>query len=110
MPGTGSQGETMYMRFRLQYMDPTTGAWQFVAEGADSGFLPVGAATSTRQNGRSFTLKTPPAAVTIRGVVAFQWRSGTRVTYATERVTSAAHRSLAGASPPGFSAATCALS
>ena len=110
MPGTGVQGEVMYMRFRLQYMDPTAGTWQFVGQGADSGFLPVGAATSTRQYGRSFTLKAPATAVTIRGLVDFQWRAGGRVTYAAQRFTSPAHRSLAGASPPDFSAATCALS
>jgi hypothetical protein len=107
MPGTGQSDETMYMRFRLQYMDTATGSWQDLGQGADSGFLAVGDATTTRQTGRSFTLRPSTTDVTLRGVINFQWRHDARVTYATERVTSANHASLAGATPPGFTAATC---
>jgi hypothetical protein len=107
MPGTGQADETMYMRFRLQYMDESTDTWQELGAGSDSGFVAVGSASTVRQTGRSFTLRPSTSPVTLRGVVAFQWRRGTRVIYATERATSANHVSLAGASPPGFSAATC---
>jgi hypothetical protein len=106
MPGTGQADETMYMRFSLQYMD-TSDTWQDLGQGAESGFQAVGNATSTRQNGRSFTLRPSADAVTLRGVVDFQWRRGARVIYSTERATSAERTSLAGATPPGYSAATC---
>jgi len=107
MPGTGQSDETMYMRFRLQYMDTATGSWQDLGQGADSGYLAVGDATTSRQTGRSFTLRPSTTGVTLRGIINFQWRHNARVIYATERVTSADHTSLAGAIPPGFTAATC---
>ena len=49
-------------------------------------------------------------ALTLRGVVTFQWRDGTTISQTLSRPTSAGHKSLAGAEPPGFSAATCLLS
>jgi hypothetical protein len=45
----------------------------------------------------------------LRGVVSFQWRRGTRVVESVTRPTTAGHRSLAGADPPNFSAATCSI-
>ncbi len=111
MPGDGRAGETMYMRFRVQYLDAASGQWLDVGAGADSGFLKVGSATLTRQAGRSFQLA--PAggktAYTLRGDVIFQWRKGTTVIEAVTKATSAGHTSLAGADPKGFSAATCTL-
>jgi hypothetical protein len=112
MPGNGQSGETMYMRFRLQYLDSATK--RFVDElgkGATSGFVVVGPAKSALQSGRSFQL-VPVAgrpAFTLRGVVTFQWRRGAAVVESISRPTTAGHQSRTGADPPGFSAATCSI-
>jgi hypothetical protein len=111
IPGNGHPKDEMYMRFRLQYLDSSSKLWVDLAHGADSGFVAVGAAKSARQTGRSFQL-VPVAgqpAVTLRGVVSFQWRLGSTVKYAISRPTTAGHKSLAGADPAGFSAADCVL-
>jgi hypothetical protein len=111
MPGNDQSGETMYMRFRVQYLDASTSKWLDLGQGADSGFLKVGSAALTRQAGRSFQLapSSGKTAYTLRGEVIFQWRKGTTVLEAVTKATSAGHTSLAGADPRGFSAATCTL-
>jgi hypothetical protein len=111
MPGDGQARGTMYMRFRLQYMNTTTKQWVDLANGAAPGFAAVGPAKSVRQAGRSFQLM-PVAgkpAVTLRGVVNFQWRAGTTVLASASRPTTAGRQSLAGADPANFSAATCLI-
>jgi hypothetical protein len=112
MPGDEHSKDEMYMRFRLQYLDSTTKLWVDLTNGADSGYVAVGAARSARQTGRSFQLVPiagkPP--VTLRGVVSFQWRRGTNIEYTVSRPTTTGHDSLAGADPKGFSAAECLLS
>jgi hypothetical protein len=110
MPGDGQAKDTMEMRFRLQYYEETTRKWVDLGHGADSGLLPVGPASTVRQYGRSFTLAAPTRAIKLRGLVSFEWLRGKRVVYSTERVTSAGRKSLAGADPTGYSAATCLLS
>jgi hypothetical protein len=110
MPSDGQAHDTMFMRFRLQYVDATLKHWIDLANAA-SGFLPVGPSHIARQAGRSFVLF-PPAggsAFTLRGVVSFQWRRGAKVLGTISRATTAAHRSLAGADPKNFSAATCRI-
>jgi len=112
MPGDGRPKDTMFMRFRVQYLDATTKKWVDLPQGGDSGFLPLGAARAARQAGRSFQF-VPTAgkpAFTLRGVVSFQWRLGIHVVHAVSRVTTAGHQSLAGADPAGFSAASCSIS
>jgi hypothetical protein len=112
MPGDAHAKDEMYMRFRLQYLDSATKQWIDLANGADSGFVAVGAAKSARQTGRSFQLVPvagkPP--VELRGVVDFQWRRGSNVVFGVSRPTTAGHTSLAGADPANFSAADCSLS
>jgi hypothetical protein len=111
MPGDGHAGDTMYMRFQLEYMDPKSRAWSVPAHGADSGFIAVGAAKTGRQGGSSFQLgsaKGQPG-YTMRGVVTFQWRRGSRIVHQATRATSAGHRNVARADPPGYSAAQCAI-
>lgn len=110
MPGDGHRHDRMYMSFRLQYRD-ASGHWLDVSSGASSSWVAVGAGGSPRQGGTSFELKpaTGRPAVTLRGVVDFQWRRGKRVLASAARSTSASHRSLAGADPKGFSAATCVI-
>lgn len=111
MPGDEHPKDAMYMRFRLQYLDSSTKHWADLANGADSGFVAVGAAKSARQAGFSFQL-TPVAgkpAFMLRGVVSFEWRRGATVEYAISRPTTARHKSVSGADPAGFSAAACSV-
>jgi hypothetical protein len=111
MPSDGHEKDTMYMRFIVQSLDTTTKHWIDLGKNADSGFVAVGSAKSIRQAGRSFELvpaSGAPAAM-LRGVVDFQWRRGNTVVAAVSRTTSAEHKSLAGADPEGYSAATCSI-
>lgn len=111
MPGDSHSKDVMYMRFRVQYQDAATKQWLDLSQGADSGFLKVGSAALARQAGRSFQLA-PVAGkptYTLRGDVIFQWRRGTTVLQTATVPTTAGHKSLAGADPSGFSAATCTL-
>jgi hypothetical protein len=112
MPGDRQAHDTMYMSFRLQYVDSATGKWVERASGAAAPtFVAVGTGKSARQAGRSFQL-VPVAgkpAFTLRGVVSFQWRRGKTVVHAVSRPTTAGQLSLAGADPAGFSAASCVI-
>jgi len=112
MPGDGQAHDTMYMRFRLQYMDPATKLWSDLSGDVAANFVAVGSAKSVRQAGTSFELKPVPGKpeFTLRGVVTFEWRQGTTVVASASRATSAGRVSLAGADPAGFSAATCLIS
>src|SRR5436853_7502424 len=57
MPGSGVRGEAMYMRFQVQYLAHTDNKWHNITQGADSGWVSVGAATyRARQAGWSFRL------------------------------------------------------
>ncbi|MGN6372419.1 MAG: hypothetical protein ACTHM1_05450 [Solirubrobacteraceae bacterium] len=111
MPGDGNPKDTLYMRFRVQYLQASGKRWAYIAHGADSGLLKLGSADVSRQAGRSFQFAhaSGAPAFTLRGVVAFQWRHGSTVLASTYRVTSAGHKSVAGADPKGYSAATCTL-
>lgn len=111
MPGDHEAHDTMYMRFRLQYLNAKTKAWTDLAGGVSPTWTSVGSGASARQGGRSFQLS-PVAgqpAVTMRGVVSFQWRHGATVLAQGSRPTSAGRNSLAGSDPAGFSAATCLI-
>jgi hypothetical protein len=111
MPGDRHAHDRMFMSFRLQYMDSTAKHWVDLASPKAPVFVSVGGAGSVRQGGRSFLLipKAGKPAYTMRGVVQFQWRRGTRVVQSTSRTTTAGHRSLAGADPAGFSSASCLI-
>jgi hypothetical protein len=111
MPGDSQPHDTMYMRFRLQYMNPTAKRWVDLTNGSASAFVNVGTGSSPRQGGRSFQLgsTTGQPAFAMRGVVSFQWRQGTTVLASVSRPTSAGRQSLAGADPAGFSTATCQI-
>jgi hypothetical protein len=111
MPGDGEARDTMYMRFRLQYMNATTKAWTDLANGVSPHYASVGTGASARQGGRSFQLS-PVAgqpAVTMRGVVTFQWRRGSTVLAQISRPSTPERHSLAGSDPEGFSAASCVI-
>jgi hypothetical protein len=110
MPGDKRAGDKMYMSFRLQYLN-SSGQWVDLSSGASSVFAAVGSGASARQGGTSFELK-PVAgkpAVTLRGVVDFEWRRGKTIVVSAEQPTTAGHKSLAGADPADFSAATCVI-
>ncbi|MEA2200579.1 MAG: hypothetical protein QOI89_1175 [Solirubrobacteraceae bacterium] len=108
MPGDGQGHDRMYMSFRLQYLNSVSKRWVDLG-GASSSFVAVGTGKSARQGGRSFQLVPGKGPSTMRGVVGFQWRHGTTVLQSITRATSAGHRSVAGADPAGFSAATCPI-
>ena len=111
MPGDGHSGDRMYMSFRLQYLNTATGKWSNLGKGESPTYVAVGPAAAARQGGRSFQL-VPVAGrpgVSMRGIVDFQWRRGRTVLQTAERTTTAGHRSLAGADPAGYSAATCVI-
>ncbi len=111
MPGDHEARDAMYMRFRLQYMNTKTKAWTDLAGGVSPTWASVGTGALARQGGRSFQLSPVPGqpAVTIRGVVAFQWRRGGTVLARASRPTSPGRVSLAGSDPAGFSAAQCVI-
>ena len=111
MPGDGQAHDTMYMRFRLEYLNTTTRRWTSLVTGAEPVYVAVGNAKAARQAGRSFQLIPVPGkpAFKLRGVVSFQWRHGRTVLLTTSRPTTAGRQSLAGADPAGFSAATCLI-
>jgi hypothetical protein len=111
MPSDGQARETMYMSFRIQYMDTKTKQWRNLPQGEQSGPVKVGPANATRQAGRTFELASPPhgGSFQLRGIVEFQWQQGTKVTLSATRPTSGGHPSAAGAVPRGFSAATCTI-
>jgi hypothetical protein len=110
MPGDNESNQKMYMSFRLQYLN-TNKQWVDLSSGASSGYLAVGGAMSARQGGTSFELKpvAGEAAVTLRGVVDFEWRHGKTVVLSAARTTAVGYTSLAGADPANFSAATCVI-
>jgi hypothetical protein len=111
MPGSGHL-ETLQMRFRVQYVDARDGKWHNVAEGADSGFVRVGAARRrTLESGYSFRFAAPTGGkvVRMRGAVTFRWLHKGRTVHRVRELTEAGHRSTRGADPDGFSAATCDL-
>lgn len=109
MPGDGRARDKMYMSFRLQYLDSASDTWIDVVRGSTPAFVAVGAGTSSRQGGTSFQLAAVAGkpAVTLRGVVDFQWRRGSKIVLSAARPTSAGHKALAGAEPAGYNAATC---
>jgi hypothetical protein len=109
MPGDGHPHDAMYMRFLVQSLEATTKRWTDLGKNADSGFLSIGSAATTREAGRTFEFKLTATAYTLRGEVQFQWRRAGRVVHLASLTTTAGHTSLAGAEPKGFSAATCVL-
>jgi hypothetical protein len=110
MPGDRRSHDKMYMSFRLQYQAAVTRKWADLSPARPS-FVFVGPGGGVRQGGRSFQLvpRTPHESFTLRGVVEYQWRRGSKVLQAATRTTGAGHTSVAGADPPGYSSATCRI-
>jgi len=111
MPGSRAS-ERLFMRLRVQYLDAATNRWRYVGAKADSGFIGVGSGKARRrQGGRNFTVRPPERGdYTLRGIVDFQWRRGTRVVKRAQRQTRRGHPGTPGADPARFSAETCRVS
>jgi hypothetical protein len=109
MPGDGRRRDTMYMRFLVQNYDASAHTWQNIGTSADSGFVLVGSAGTTRQAGHSFTFKPTTTPFMLRGLVEFQWHRSGHTRRSVTLPTTAGRKSLAGDEPKGFSAATCEL-
>jgi hypothetical protein len=110
MPGNGAPHDKMFMSFRLQYMDATSKRWVDLVSGSTPTFVPVGGGGAARQDGQSFQLVPGKTPATLRGVVDFEWRRGGTVLASAARPTTSGRKSLAGADPKSFSAATCVIS
>jgi len=110
MPGDKHAHDRMYMSFRLQ-VQTSTKQWIDLASEAAPSYVYVGPGSSVRQDGQSFQLvpKTGMAASTLRGVVDYQWRRGKKVLQSASRDTTAAHKSVSGADPAGYSKAECVI-
>jgi hypothetical protein len=111
MPGDKHPHDRMYMSFRLQYLEPTSGKWVDLARGVTPRYAYVGPGGQVRQGGSSFQLvpKAGQPAYTLRGVVDYQWRRAGKVLQSISRTTSAGHKSVSGADPAGYSAASCVI-
>jgi hypothetical protein len=111
MPGSGDRRERMFMRFQVQYFDARLQQWHNNVADGDSGFLVVGSGRlRVRESGRTFTITPPPSgSYLLRGVVTFEWRQGAEVVRRVRMRTGAGHPDTAGSDPPGFTAATCAI-
>jgi hypothetical protein len=112
MPGSGRPGETMYMRFQVQYFRASTQKWASTDATVDSGFQPVGSAKyRRRESGWNFSITPPPAGQTyrLRGVVTFQWRKKATAVRQAQKRTHSGHAGTFGADPKAFSAAECTI-
>lgn len=112
IPGDGARRERMWLRFRVQYRGRDDRRWHEVGAGGDSGWIGAGSAdVAAREAGERFRFlpASDGRATRMRGKVTFEWRRGARVVRSLERLTTAGHRSGAGADPPRYSAATCLL-
>jgi hypothetical protein len=110
MPGDKHKHDTMYMSFRLQ-VQTSAKNWVDLTGQSQPSFVSVGPGDSVRQDGQSFQLVPKPdkPTSTLRGVVEFQWRRGKTVLQSATRFTTAAHKSVSGADPAGYSAAQCLI-
>jgi len=112
MPGSGRRGETMWMRFRVQYFSQSEQIWHnFLAEGTDSGYMKVArhARFKARQSGFLFPFSPQVGdRYLLRGAVEFQWRRRGKVKRNARELTTAGHH-VTVADPEGYSEATCEI-
>ncbi|HEX8207451.1 MAG TPA: hypothetical protein VF587_15415 [Solirubrobacteraceae bacterium] len=112
MPGSGRKGETMWMRFRVQYFSFTEQIWHnFLSKGTDSGYVKVGrhARFKARQSGFMFPFSPEIGdRYLLRGAVEFQWRRRGRVRRNARELTTQGH-GVTVADPDGYSEATCEI-
>ena len=110
----GKAGETLHMRFRVEYFTKRDLKWHAITgrAGATS-WRRVGRGREGRrvESGHIFRFKRPAAGqrLTLRGVVRFSWRRDGRERRSASRITRQGHRSARGAVPKTFTASTCDL-
>jgi hypothetical protein len=112
MPGSGRSDGRMFMRFQVEYFDPSTNDWALGDRTADSGFRSVGSTKySHRESGWNFAIVPPTDGQTyrLRALVTFEWRTGRRVVRRVRLRTRSGHPTNTGADPRGFSAAECRI-
>lgn len=113
IPGAQRKSVRAFVRFRIQWHDPTDGLWHNLLKGGDSQYIALGriAPAAARQSGQVFRYKAPTAGtkLLLRGRVDVQWRIGKRVVHRATTLTAKGHKSAAGSDPKGYSAATCTL-
>ena len=110
IPGSGVRGETMFMRFQVQFFSRSEKRWHNITDGADSGWVAAGSARyRARQAGWSFRFSPPTdgSSHLLRGAVTFEWRRGDKVVRRARKRTTSGHKSAAGADPADYTAATC---
>jgi hypothetical protein len=106
----GRHGQSMFMRFRVQYLPTQDNKWHQVTQGGDSGFVQIPKPSGkAREKGWSFQISPNSSAIRLRGVVTMQWRSDGEVVRQRRELTHSGHRGAAAADPPGYSAATCTI-
>src|SRR3954454_12502242 len=99
IPGSGVRGETMFLRFQVQYFSRSEKRWHNILQGADSGWIAVGSALfRVRQAGWSFRFAAPANGKSdlLRGAVTFEWRKRTKVVRRARKRTTSGHASAAG--------------
>ena len=113
MQGSGRKGESMWMRFRVQFFDLDEQRWHNFtsSDGTDSGYIRIGrhARYKARQSGFLFPFMPEVGdRYLLRGAVEFQWRKGGRVVRNARETTTKGHRTAL-ADPRNYSAATCEI-
>jgi hypothetical protein len=109
MPNDGHKSHTLWMKFIAQYKSGNK--WKKVTS---TKFELLGdGSRGWRSSGKTFTItfaKTAPKGThfTFRGLVKYQWRSGSTVVLSKQRTTTSGHPAM-DADPPGYSAATCVI-
>jgi hypothetical protein len=112
MPGLRRRGESLWMRFRVQYFSQTLQEWHnFLAGGTDSGYVKVARHSRYRSRQSGYLFPFSPEVgerYLLRGAVEFQWRRRGRVRRNARELTSAGHP-VTVADPDGYSEATCEI-
>ena len=112
MPGLRRKGETLWMRFRVQYFSFTEQRWHnFLAEGTDSGYLRIARHSRHRARQSGYMFPFSPQVgdrYLLRGAVEFQWRKRGRVMRNARELTTAS-QPVTVADPEGYSEATCEI-
>ena len=113
MPGSRRKGETMWMRFRVQYFSEREQLWHnfSAGDGTDSGYVKVGRHARYRSRQSGFLFPFSPEVgerYRLRGAVEFQWRNGRRVMRNAREITQGGREPTV-ADPAGYSAATCEI-
>ena len=112
MPGLGRKGESLWMRFRVQYFSLTLREWHnFTGDGTDSGYVRIARHSrhKVRQSGYMFPFSPQVGdRYVLRGAVEFQWRKRGRVMRNARELTTAGQK-VTVADPEGYSEATCEI-